>query len=128
MTGVNAVEDSQERLLDERVVALVHAVVPDGPEQVTLAQVEDDEQVQVLVDDLLERQDMRGASRHHLVVEYFGGSKELLFRGQIDLGNALDGIFPGTFCVDGSVDRASCSRAEGRGDKVATYVLAGKVG
>lgn len=128
MTGINAIEYIQECLLDERIVALVYPIMPDGLEQGTFTQVEDDEQIQVFVDDLLERQDVRGTSRHHLVVKYFGSSIELLFRGQFELGDALDGIFLGAIFVDSTVDRAGCSQAKGRGEAVATHVLARKVG
>jgi hypothetical protein len=130
MTGINAIEYIQECLLDERIVELVYPIMPDGLEQGTITQVEDDEQIQVFVDDLLERQDMWRTSRHHLVVKYFGSSMELLFRGQFELGDALDGIFPGMFMffVDSTVDRASCSQAKEGGETVATCVLAGKVG
>lgn len=85
MTGINAIKYVQECLLDERIVALIYSVVPDGLEQVSITQLADDEQIQVLVDDFLERQDVRGASRHQLVVKYLGSSKEELLRGKFEL-------------------------------------------
>lgn len=85
MTGINALEYIQECLLDERIVALVSPIMPDGLEQGTLTQVEYDEQIRVFVDDFLERQDVWGTTRHHLVVKYFGSSMDLLFRGQFGL-------------------------------------------
>lgn len=106
VTGIDAVEYVNECFLDERIVALEYPMVPDGLEQVSLTLLKDDEQVQVLVDDLFERQDVRGTSRHQLVVKYFGSPKEKLFRRKLELGDTLDGVFLGTFCVDSTVDRA----------------------
>lgn len=76
VAGINAIQDVYECLSDECVVAVIYPMVPDGLVKVTLIEPGDEEQVQIIVDDALQRQDVGGATCYQLVVEHFRGSGE----------------------------------------------------